>query len=284
MFASASSTSAAAPASATVPRYLRSRGEVGARFIRAGGVTRLQDLYETGGLRLKLPNAGAACEGVIINTAGGLTGGDESRFTCDLGPGARVRIATQSAEKVYRAEAGPAQVAVALHLDKRSALAWLPQETILFDGAGFVRTLDVDMAESATLTLLEIAVFGRTARGERVTAGRFHDRWRVRRGGELIFAESVRLDGDIAALLDIPAVGSGACAIATLLHVAPNAETKLKTVRTALARAGTDCGASAWNGMLVARFCGGNSLSLRRDAALALARVLPGGLPRIWAF
>lgn len=277
-------TGAAPARPAAVPAFLRSKGEVRASFVRAGTATAISRLYETGGLRLKFPSAGAVCEGVIVNTAGGMTGGDEARFACELGRGARAVLATQSAEKIYRAEEAPVRISVQLHLEPKASLAWVPQETILFDSSGLARSLEADMEEDATLTVLEIAVFGRTARGERVTRGSFHDRWRIRRGGRLLFAEDIRLQGDIASTLDVVAVGSGASAIATLLHVAPKAEARVKSVRAALARARSECGASAWDGMLVARFAARDALNVRTDAAAALRRLLKADLPRIWTF
>jgi urease accessory protein len=160
----------------------------------------------------------------------------------------------------------------------------VPQEVILFNGASFSRTLDIDMEEGARLTLLEISIFGRREKGETVNSGAFHDRWIVRRQGKVAFAENVKLAGDIAATLDSPAIGSGACAVATLLHVAPDAEKRLARARRALTHATSECGASAWDGMLVARFVSRDAFSVRRDAAYLASRLLPDGLPRIWSF
>ena len=283
MFASASPSDSAEPRHAAVPAYVRARSEIRARFERAGAATRLVDCFETGGMRLRLPNSEAGCDAVLINTAGGLTGGDEARLSCSVGAKARVRITTQSAEKIYRAEQGPASVTATLSLDDGAQLSWLPQETILFDGSGLARTLSVDMALSASLLLCEMTVLGRVARNERMTSGSFRDRWRIRRVGSLIFAEDVWLDGDISVTMQRAAVGSGAAAIATLLYVSPVAESRLESFRNVLASANSNCGASAWNGMLVARFATGDPTDLRRDVANALRRLLRAELPRIWA-
>ena len=77
-------------------------------------------------------------------------------------------------------------------------LAWLPQETILFDQVRLRRSIEVDLAPDASLLLAEGVVFGRSAMGETLAQGRFFDRWRVRRGGALVFAESLRLEDAIA--------------------------------------------------------------------------------------
>lgn len=283
MFASASPSEARGGRSGDVPAYVRAESKVDVRFERAGSATRIADIFETGGLRLKVPNSGNGCEAVLINTAGGMTGGDTSQLSCVAGRNSKLRITTQSAEKIYRAEFDPALVSVELKLEERASLAWLPQETILFDGSRLKRALNVDMPTSATLLVVEMTVFGRVARKELMTNGCFADRWRVRREGKLVFAEDVRLDGDIGAVMQKAAVGAGAAAIATLLYVAPNAEARLNSLRATLGEAQSDCGASAWNGMLVARFAAPDPMHVRRDVARALERVSRADVPRIWS-
>lgn len=274
----------APPSRAAVPAYLRSQSEIRARFRRVRGFTRVDDLYEAGCSRLKFPRSGRDCQGVLVNTAGGMTGGDAASWAFHLDDGARASLATQSAEKIYRSDGEPVRVSISIKLGKRATLAWVPQEVILFDGARFSRTLDIDIGEAAKLLLLEVSIFGRREKGERVTSGAFHDRWIVRRQGAIAFAENVRLAGDIAAQLDRPAVGNGAMAIATLLYVAPDAEKRLARVRRALSPATSECGASAWDGLLVARFLSHDALAVRRDAANLAARLVPDSLPRIWSF
>jgi len=266
-----------------VPQYVRTATEVAAVFEARGPATKLADCFESGGLRLRIPNSEAGCDGVLVNTAGGMTGGDTLRLACRVGRKARVRLTTQSAEKIYRAEHGPATVTAELAVDAGASLAWIPQETILFDGARLERSLSADLEERAKLLVLEMTVLGRVARGETMTSGLFRDRWRVRRDGRLVFADDVRLEGDVASVMQEPATGNGATAIATLLYVAPDAERKLVTVRAALAKAESECGASAWNGLLVARFVSRDPAHVRRDAARALEKLTRTALPRIWA-
>lgn len=278
MFASASPSDRL-----SVPSYVRAKGVVRARFERAGRATRLVDSFETGGLRLRIPNAERDCDAVLLNTAGGMTGGDESRLSFTVGDKARVRITTQSAEKIYRADDAPAVVVTDLTIGEGANLTWMPQESILFDGSGLSRTLNVDMAPSASLIVLEMTVLGRVARSERLQSGSFRDRWRIRRGGTLVFAEDVRLDGDISATMAQPATGAGACAIATLLYVSPLAENRLESLRAALSKAHVDCGASAWNGLLVARFAARDPFDLRRGVVTALRRLSRTEMPKIWS-
>lgn len=267
----------------SVPQYVRARSELKARFARIGAATRVADCYETGGLRLKLPSSDGLCDGVLINTGGGMTGGDVARIEATAGDHTRLRLTTQSAEKVYRAEGAAASVAVNLNVGARARLAWMPQETILFNGSRLSRELTVEMTGCASVLLFEMTVFGRVARAETMSSGSFRDRWRIRRAGKLIFADDVRLDDDIASTLDEAAAGAGARAIATMLLIAPDAEQRLAFARELATRTRSHCGASAWNGMLNLRFIAHDPQDVRLDASTLIPRLMRAKLPRVWA-
>lgn len=260
------------------------------------GRTRLQRLYQDGSAKIRLPAVqGDPLEAVLINTAGGMTGGDRLGWTIEVGAGASASITTQACEKVYRAAADRAETSVGLRVGPGGRIAWLPQETIVFNRAAFARTLDVDLAEDAEALVLEATLFGRLAMGERTVQGNFHDRWRVRQGGVLIHAEDFRLGPDIAATLQRPAVTGGALAVATLLLVSPQAEDLLDKVRAIIGDPGiggpviSDCGgASFWSvgrsGKLLARLCAGDGYQLRKRL-VPLVELLNGraGLPKLWS-
>jgi urease accessory protein len=246
----------------------RARGEVRAAFARVGERTEAARVYETGGLRLRFPRAGAECEAVVVNTGGGMAGGDRASVELVVGPQARVVATTQSAEKIYRSEGDPVCVETRLRVESGGALAWIPQETLLFEAARFERRLD--------------------AHGEARIAARFRDRWRVRRDGRLVFAEETRLD-DAGAALDRPAVGRGARAVAAILSVAPNAEAQLPRLRAALetivAREGEpiDAGASAFDGLVVARLASPSPSRLRAALIEAMLALRGREAPRVWS-
>jgi urease accessory protein len=190
-------------------------------------------------------------------------------------------VTTAAAEKVYRAAGPAAQLNIALKLAAGSHLAWLPQETILFDRARVERRIDIDLAESASLLFCEIVVFGRAAMGERMLQGEFVDRWRMRRGGRLVFAETVRLDGDIGEKLNRPAVAKGGAAVGTALIV-PGDEVLVERIREASDAFGGEVGISAWNGFAMARFCAQDAARLRADMIAVLGRATGSVLPRLW--
>lgn len=253
---------------------------------KSGGRTRLQRLYQDGSAKIRMPAVqGDPLEAVLINTAGGLTGGDRLGWEIEVGDGASASITTQACEKIYRAASDRAETTVSLDVGAGGGIAWLPQETIVFDRAAFARTLDVTLAGSAEVLLLEATLFGRLAMGEQAVLGNFHDRWRVRQDGRLIHAEDFRIGPDIAAGLQRRAVAGGARAIATLLLVSPRAEALLEPARAIIADQG---GASFWSvgqsGKLLARLTAGDGYQLRKRL-VPLVELLNGraGLPKLWS-
>lgn len=253
---------------------------------RNGDRTRLRRLYQDGSAKIRMPAASTdPLEAVLINTAGGLTGGDRLGWEIDVGAGASATITTQACEKVYRAASGRAEVRVRLSVGEQGRIAWLPQETIVFDRSAFARGLDVELAAGAEALLLEATVFGRLAMGERAAQGHFHDRWRVRQAGALVHAEDFRIGPGIAATLSRSAVAGGAIAMATLLMVSPRAEALLDPVRRIVD--GEGC-ASVWSvkksGKLLARLFAADGYQLRKRL-VPLIELLNGraGLPKLWS-
>src|SRR5882757_9436815 len=164
----------------------RARGSVAFDVHLLEGVTRRRHLHESGSLRVRFPSPEAeGLSAVLVNTAGGIAGGDRFDIDITAAEGSRLTLTTAAAEKVYRAPGAAAQLNIALRAEARSHLAWLPQETILFDRARISRRIDIDLADDASLLLCEIVVFGRSAMGEKMLHGEFIDRWRLRRGGRL---------------------------------------------------------------------------------------------------
>lgn len=250
----------------------RTRGHVRLTVQRIGGRTAAGRLAEGGPLRLRFPKTDrdGALEGVLINTSGGIVGGDVLQVDVVAGPGTTLALTTQAAEKVYRSTGPVAQVAVSLRAEAGARLAWLPQETIVFDRARVARTIDLDLAGDARLVACEAILFGRTAMGERVRSGTLRDRWRLRRAGSLAFADALVLDGEIERTLARPAVAAGANGIATVLYVASDAEQRVDRLRAALAQRGLEAGASVQGDVLVARLLARDGLTLRRGVVAAL--------------
>jgi urease accessory protein len=260
----------------------RAVGCIALDAVARDGLTTRARVREEGSLRVRFPGPKSAeLEAVIVNTAGGVAGGDRLDLSFAAGPGARLLVTTAAAEKVYRSLGADAAIHIRLDVGAGGALAWLPQETILFDRGRVSRTIEVDLAEDARLILAEAAIFGRAGMGEGVAQGRFIDRWRVRRSGRLLFADAVRLDGAVATMLEAPAVAHGGVAVATLLLVPGGAGT-VDSVRSLCESFRGEVGISAWNGFAVARFCAADGAGLRHDLVCVLTALRAGSLPRLW--
>ena len=260
----------------------RAVGSLAFSVKQVAGKTRRAMVHEAGSLRVRCPGAPAAeLEAVLINTAGGVAGGD--RFTLDIAAerNTRLVVTTAAAEKVYRTLGPDSVIDVKLDVAAGATLAWLPQETILFNRARLRRTINIDLAEDARLLLVEAIVFGRAGMGEAVDDAGVFDRWRLHRGGRLIHAEAMRLDGAVAAKLAQPAVADGGVAMATVL-IAPADEAVAAGVRALAGRFRGEVGVSAWNGFAVVRLCAADGAVLRHDLVAVLTTVHAGSLPRLW--
>lgn len=271
--------------SQVAPTAQRSFGALDLAFARAPqGHTGPRKLRQEGALKVRLP---AAHEGplqaIIMNTAGGLTGGDRLEMTVALDPGAALCMSGQACEKLYRAADGEASVTTRLTVAPAASLEWLMQPAILFDASAFSRALTADVAGDARLLAVEALVFGRTAMAEQVRSGRVCENWRIRRDGKLIYADALRLDGDIQSALDRPFVLGGQMATATLLYVGSDAAARRDGLRAVLeSLEGCTGGASAWNGLLVARLVAPDGYTLTRALVDALTRFRGAPLPRSW--
>jgi urease accessory protein len=278
MFA-ASSLSDITAGPETLPRV---DGGICVTFRNRNGLTTPRSYFERDGYRLRFPRGGEGCEGVIINTGGGVAGGDRVNHTVILEEGASVTLATQAAERIYRSVGRGSEIRVEMRLGKGACLNWLPQETILYSHAGLTRCFEVDMAACAALLMAEITVYGRKEMGEAINHANFSDRWRIRRGGRLAFAESIRFCGDLGAELVRPAIGQSARVTGTLLYVQEAAQDRLPEIRSSLSNATSRAAASAWNGLLCIRSLGTDLEAVRQDLSRAIVALRHQPMPRVW--
>jgi urease accessory protein len=252
----------------------RSVGKLALEIGASGAVKRMR---EEGCAKLRLPAqpAGQVPEAIIINTSGGLAGGD--RFELKAEATSDLCLTTQAAEKIYRSLGQETQVSTRLGGQDKARLLWLPQETILFDGARLDRSLEVELHRGAALLAIETVILGRRAMGESLTDLFFHDRWRIRRDGRLIHADDVRLD---PTRIQGRAALNGATAFATLVFAGPTAENFLEPLREIFEGRG---GVSAWDGKLIARLMGVDGFDLRKTLIPALKLLAaPSELPKVW--
>ena len=270
----------------SLPRLQRSAGESRVAFALREGETRLADLYQRDPCRVLFPDSerGEAPQAVLLTTSGGVAGGDRLRMEVAVGPGAHAVVATQAAEKIYRAAPGsdPCRIDVAITVGADAILDWLPQETIVFQGARLVRRTVAEVAAGGSLLGCEMVVLGRGASGERFASGLLLDSWSVRRGGRLAWTDTLRVEGETPA-----GAGFGAAnALATVIGVWDAPEPYFERARALLddageARCDVRAGVTLVNGVLVARLLG--EATAVRAAVIGFLTTFRGQrLPRVW--
>lgn len=259
----------------------RASGRLALAFAHDGTQTRIQKLYQEGCLKARLPRPRdeKILEAVTMNIGGGIAGGDSLTTEISLHTGAAAAVTSQAAERVYRALGAPSRIITTINLAAGAKFAHLPQETILFDGFALDRSLDINLAPTATYLGVESLIFGRQAMGETIRAGALNDRITLRIGGELVFQDMTRLHGDIAAQLARKAVADGGMAVASLIYTAPDAQARLPELRAALASG--HAGASFFEGVIFARILAASANSLRKCLVAAL-QSLGCVLPKVW--
>ena len=268
-------------ATAAIPIMQRSRGEARVALHLDRGQVRLAGLRQAGSAKVILPHVAGVPEAVFLNTSGGLTGGDVLSYRADIGAGLTAVATTQTAERAYRSTSGAARVRVDLTVEDSGFLDWLPQETILFDGASLDRKTTVQLGRDAGCLVLETVVLGRAAMGETVSRVQLRD-WRViERDGAPIWLEPLLLN-DRALTTGVAGL-AGMRAFATLCLVQPDAHDLLERLRTLLDEPGVVAAASALPGRLVLRAHADDGWPLRRQIARCLGLLRAGRpLPRVW--
>lgn len=246
------------------------------------GKTRLVDLRQSGSTKLVFPQIPRSdIEAILVNTAGGITGGDDYRLDAIAKNGAALTITTQAAERAYRAQPGETgRVFTSLTVEAGARLNWLPQELILFERCALSRRLTINLEESAQLLMVEPVVFGRAAMDETLCDIQFRDRITITRDGAPIYVDGMRLDGDASQHLARVAIAKGAKAMASVVVVRPDAEAQLVPIRGMLP---DTAGASLiGEDVLVIRHLAADSFELRRALVPILDRLTNNTLPTSW--
>nr|WP_236545151.1 urease accessory protein UreD [Tropicimonas marinistellae] len=273
-----------APADRTKLQRARGRAEVS--FCQRGGLARLERLHQSGCAKAMLPRVSglrdAAPEVVFLNTAGGLTGGDRLGYGVELAAGTRVVATTQTAERAYAASGAQARVRMRAQVGQGARLDWLPQETILFDGAALDRETRIELDGDAQLLLCETLVLGRAAMGETVHRLRLSDRREVCRDGRPVLVDAVRIDDGVLARRSGAALFGEARAMALVALVAPGAEDAVGPVRACLAECACVAEASGWDGRCLIRLAACDLWPLRQTLIRVLTQLRGTLPPRVW--
>jgi urease accessory protein len=256
-----------------------------------GGDTCIKDLFQKSPIRIMFPRFGVGSleEAVLINTAGGIAGGDQLEYGITMLANASITVTSQAAEKVYRALDEPSRIITKLRVHNLAKLAWLPQETILFNWGRLSRETEIELSSEAELLALEWLVLGRAAHGEEAVGGHITDSWRVKKDGRLIWADSFRVTDEVFPHLHRKALLSNCKAVGTLIYYGPSLDARLEFLRDVVLSLSCHCAATSVGGLIIVRFAAKVSYDLR----LALHTLLqqfsrelgpgPFRVPKMWS-
>ena len=269
------------------------RAEGAGRIVLSGSEkgTRILDVFQRSPIRIMFPRtaSGPVEEAVLINTAGGIAGGDRLEYAVTTLANASIAVTSQAAEKVYRALSEPARLVTKLKACEAAKLAWLPQETIVFNWARLSRETEIDLSSGAELLALEWLVLGRAAHGEEMAGGHIADSWRVRKDGRLIWADSFRATDETFLHLHRKALLSNCKAVGTLIYFGPYLDRRLEFLRDISPSLECQCAATSVGGLIIVRFAAQLSSDLRlalRSFLQQFSRELGPGpfrVPKMWS-
>jgi urease accessory protein len=253
--------------------------------------TRVMDIFQRSPIRVLFPRANGAAieEAVLVNTAGGIAGGDRLESSVTVLANASIAITSQAADKIYRALNEPARIATKLKASEGAKLAWLPQETIVFNRARISRETEIEFSSGAEVLALEWLVLGRTAQGEKMAGGHITDSWRVMKDGRLIWADSFRVTDEMFHHLHRKALLSDCIAFATLIYFGPDLETRLELLRNIASSIVCHCAPTSVSGLIIVRFAAKDSFDLRialRNFLQQFSEELGPGpfrVPKMWS-
>lgn len=261
----------------------RAKGRAMVRLSQTGGRVRLKDLHQSGCAKVFLPQIHAPVpEVVFLNTAGGVTGGDQLTYELAVGDNAKATGTTQTAERAYESSGGTGEITVNLRVGENAALDWLPQETILFNRCSVTRRSTVELAATATFLMAETVVLGRKAMGERLETLALHDVRHVRRGGRPEFVEPLQINDRTLGASAGSAVFGSATAMTTIAFLAQGAEDAVEALRTLHDDPDVALAASGWDGKCILRLLAQDSWPLRKAVAKLLTHLRGQPMPRVW--
>lgn len=253
--------------------------------------TRIVDVFQQSPIRIMFPGSSGCAveEAVLINTAGGIAGGD--RLECDVTAlaNASIAVTSQAAEKVYRALSEPARITTKLKACEAAKLAWLPQETIVFNSGRLSRETEIELSSGAELLALEWLVLGRAAQGEEMVGGHITDSWRVKKDSRLIWADSFRVTDEMFPHLHRKALLSKCKAVGTLIYFGPYLDIRLEFLRDIAPSLGCHCATTSVAGLIIVRFATELSSDLRHALRSFLQQFNrefgpgPFRVPKMWS-
>lgn len=250
----------------------------------------MDNLYQQGCCKVRFPRTQGEhrCEAVLINTAGGLTDGDQISVSVDWLPGTHAIVTSQAAERIYKSRQREAVLKTDLKVSAGAQACWIPQETILFDAARYRRETNIQLQKDAEFFGIESLILGRAAMGEKVINGSILEHWNIHLDGKLIFTDRFQvndqLHGDIQAHLNRAAIGRGASAMATLVYAKHDCGERLSEFRSIIDTSTLTGGASCLGPLVLMRLLASSSREIR-DVLIRLYKAVHRDtidIPRVW--
>lgn len=172
------------------------------------------------------PEGESICHSVILHTAGGIVGGDRLSCNFHLQPDAKALITTAAANKIYRSNGLQARQNIDIKIDNRACLEWLPQETIVFNGANFRQEIRIELADEANFIGWEITRFGRTARKEKFVRGEWRSHFEIWRNNKPLWIDRQYLPGS-EEIFHSPHALAGKPIVGTLVYIGQPVSTEI---------------------------------------------------------
>ena len=266
------------------------RAELKLRYECIDGRTVLTERAHQGPLRVQKslhPEGDAVCQNIIVHPPAGIVGGDSLALNVDVGANTFAQLTTPGAAKWYRSEGPVARQDIALRVANRAVLEWLPQGTIVFDGAIAELDTKIDLAGDAVLIGWDIVCLGRAAAGERFSRGSWRQRLTIARDNVPVFIERCALGGN-AALLASPVGLNDAAVFGTFLaSIRSLPEGALVQCREPVPAVG-EVAVTGARGCIIARYRGPSAEASQAYFAELWSRLRPlligraAMSPRIW--
>jgi urease accessory protein len=262
-------------------------------YAYASGKTTLVHRQHHGPLMVQkalYPEGSAVCHSIILHPPGGIAGGDTLAVSLRLEPYSQALLTSPGAGKWYRSSGSYASQQLRFSVEENAVLEWLPQETILFDGALSRMNMEVELAQGAVFMGWEILCLGRAASGEKFNHGHLNQRVRIKFAGKPIWQEFGNLQGGDA-LMNSPAGLAGCTVTATLILAGKAIPAELLNLCREVAvdgMAGEHCGITVLPDVLIARYLGNKSEAAKQyfTALWTILRPYAAGrqavIPRIW--
>ena len=244
----------------------------------------IQKLYQQGSSKALMPDFHENLKQLmLINTAGGITSGDEYDFKFEI-DSSNLCISTQAAEKIYSGFGNPANLEINVNLLNNSNLFWLPKELILFNNCNLKRKINFNLSKDSNLLLCENIIFGRTSMKEEFEKGYFSDFWNINIDKKLIHTEAINTGSFEKKYLKSFSTLNKNSAVATIIIVGNKFLNNVNNLSETLTNnENTTSNYSQWDNKLILRLLSKDSYNLKFAIDKILSYFFEGSkIPKVW--